>query len=90
MNKWLYAFYLMETSRKGISSLQLSKELGITQKSAWFLGHRLREACGKDLQILSGVVEVDETYIGGKELKGTDKTPTKQELKEKFRFRRSK
>ena len=67
LNKWLYAFYLMETSRKGISSSQLSKELGITQKSAWFLGHRLREACGKDLQILSGVVEVDETYIGGKE-----------------------
>jgi len=45
---WLYTMYLMLTSRKGISSLQLSKEIGITQKSAWFVLHRLREACGND------------------------------------------
>lgn len=67
LHKWLYAMYLLVTSRKGISSLQLSKEIGITQKSAWFLLHRLREACGKDLTVLQGIVEVDEAYFGGRE-----------------------
>lgn len=65
LHKWIYAMYLLVTSRKGISSLQLSKEIGITQKSAWFLLQRLREACGKKLELLRGSVEVDETYIGG-------------------------
>jgi len=46
LHKWIYAMYLLVTARKGISSLQLSKEIGITQKSAWFVLHRLREACG--------------------------------------------
>ena len=67
LHKWIYAMYLLVTSRKGISSLQLSKEIGITQKSAWFLLHRLREACGNDLTVLQGIVEVDEAYFGGKE-----------------------
>lgn len=67
LHKWLYAMYLLVTARKGISSLQLSKEISITQKSAWFMLHRLREACGDDLDELRGIVEVDETYIGGKE-----------------------
>ena len=44
LHKWLYAMYLLVTARKGISSLQLSKEIGITQKSAWFVLQRLREA----------------------------------------------
>ena len=48
LNKWLYAMYFLATARKGISSLQLSKEIGITQKSAWFLLQRLREACGSN------------------------------------------
>lgn len=68
LHKWVYAMYLLVTSRKGVSSLQLSKEIGITQKSAWFVLHRLREACGDKLTVLSGIVEVDETYIGGKEI----------------------
>jgi transposase-like protein len=67
LQKWLYAMYLLVTSRKGISSLQLSKEIGITQKSAWFVLHRIREACGKELGMLRGTVEVDETYVGGVE-----------------------
>ena len=67
LHKWLYAMYLLVTSRKGISSLQLSKEIGITQKTAWFLLHRLREACGNDLTKLQGIVEIDETFVGGKE-----------------------
>ncbi len=67
LHKWVYAMYLLVTARKGISSVQLSKEIGITQKSAWFVLQRLREACGNDLTMLCGVVEMDETYIGGKE-----------------------
>jgi len=67
IRKWFMALYLVCTARKGISSLQLSKELGITQKSAWFLLHRIREASASETGKLSGIVEVDETYIGGKE-----------------------
>ena len=68
LHKWLYAMYLLVTARKGISSLQLSKEIGVTQKSAWFMLHRLREACGgPNLTKLRGIIEVDECFIGGKE-----------------------
>jgi transposase-like protein len=67
LHKWLYAMYLLVTARKGISSMQLAKEIGITQKSAWFVLHRLREACGKDLDKLRGQVEIDETFVGGLE-----------------------
>jgi transposase-like protein len=67
LHKWLYAMYLLVTARKGISSLQLSKEIGVTQKSAWFVLHRLREACGDELPKLQGIVEIDETFIGGRE-----------------------
>lgn len=67
LDKWLYAMYLLATARKGVSSMRLSKEIGITQKSAWFMLHRLREACKDDGKQLAGVVEIDETYIGGKE-----------------------
>ena len=67
LHKWLYAMYLLMTARKGISSMQLSKEIGVTQKSAWFMLGRIREACGQDLGKLNGIVEIDETYVGGKE-----------------------
>jgi transposase-like protein len=68
LHKWLYAMYLLVTSRKGISSLQLAKEIGVTQKSAWFMLHRLREACGgSKLTKLKGIIEIDECFVGGKE-----------------------
>ena len=67
LQKWIYAMYLLMTARKGISSVQLAKEIGVTQKSAWFLLHRIREACGPNLEKLGGIVEIDETYVGGKE-----------------------
>lgn len=70
LDKWLYAMYLISTSRKGVSSLQLSKELGVTQKTAWFMLQRIRQACGSGeyQALLSGIIEADETYIGGKEM----------------------
>lgn len=67
LHKWLYAMYLLVTARKGISSLQLAKQIGVTQKTAWFMLQRLREACGNDPTKMAGIVECDETYIGGKE-----------------------
>ena len=68
LHKWLYAIYLLVTARKGISSMQLSKELSVTQTTAWFMLGRLRDACEGDVGMLSGIVEADETYIGGKEM----------------------
>jgi len=67
LRTWLYAMYLIQTSRKGISALQLSKELGICYKTAWFLCHRIRAACAQGRELLKGLVEIDETYIGGLE-----------------------
>ena len=65
LHKWIYAMYLLVTSRKGISSLQLHSQIGVTQKTAWFMLQRLREACGNDATKLSGLVEIDEMYVGG-------------------------
>jgi transposase-like protein len=69
LHKWVYAMYLLVTARKGISSLQLSKEIGVTQKTAWFILGRLREACSTPDSIdkLRGIVEVDECFVGGLE-----------------------
>lgn len=67
LNKWLYAMYLLVTARKGISSVQLHAEIGVTQKTAWFMLQRLREACGNDPTELTGIVEIDECYVGGTE-----------------------
>lgn len=63
---WLLAMYIMGISRKGISSVQMSKQLGVTQKTAWYMAHRIREACDSH-EKLAGTIEADETYIGGKE-----------------------
>ncbi|MDE0152491.1 MAG: IS1595 family transposase [Gammaproteobacteria bacterium] len=64
---WVVTLYYMLTARKGISSMQLSKELGVQQKTAWYLLQRIREACAEDGGKLFGVVEIDEAYLGGKE-----------------------
>ncbi len=67
IQRWLMAAYLMTAARKGISSVQLGKQLGVTQKTAWFLEHRIREALQDRGGLLGPEVEVDETYMGGKE-----------------------
>lgn len=71
LNKWLLASYLMASCKKGVSALQLSRQLGVTYKTAWFMAHRLREAMTEaNPEPLGGkgkIVEADETYVGGKE-----------------------
>ncbi len=69
LRKWFIAVYLLASHKKGISSLQLSRDIGVTQKTAWFMLHRLRHASKTKAfnQPLKNIVEVDETYIGGKE-----------------------
>ncbi len=64
---WAIAIYLLSTNLKGVSSMKLHRDLGITQKSAWHLAHRLRKSFEVNEVPFSGPVEVDETYIGGKE-----------------------
>ena len=66
LRQWLLAIYYLTTARKGISSIQLAKEVGCTQKTAWFLEHRIRAACTGDGPPLFGEVEADESYFGGK------------------------
>ena len=64
---WAIALYQITTNLKGVSSMKLHRDLGITQRSAWFLAHRVREAWGNHGSMYPGPVEVDETFIGGKE-----------------------
>lgn len=84
LRKWMLASYLLAVSKKSISSIELSKALGITQKSAWYLLHKIRYAMkNAESKQLQGVVEVDETYCGprkpryrgSKRGRGTDKAP---------------
>lgn len=70
LNVWLQAMQLMGSSKKGISSKQLERMLGVTYQTAWFMSHRIREAMKQTGGILGGggkVIEADETYVGGKE-----------------------
>ncbi|MCY3803184.1 MAG: IS1595 family transposase [Gammaproteobacteria bacterium] len=66
LQHWVIAIYMATTNLKGISSMKLSRELGITQKSAWYMLQRIREAFDEGDGLLRGTVEVDETYMGGK------------------------
>src|SRR6202451_3748706 len=79
VHKWFQAAHLLTSSKKGISSHQLHRTLGVTYKTAWFLAHRIREAMKDGSTALlggpgtSGIVEADETYLG--KIKGQGKGP---------------
>ena len=66
---WAIAIYLLATGLKGVSSMHLHRDLNVTQKTAWYLAHRIRETWSEDDSIpkVSGAVELDESYFGGKE-----------------------
>ena len=69
LQKWVIAMYLLSTNLKGVSSMKLHRDLGVTQKTAWFLAQKIRQGWLEgqgDSDKLDGIVEVDETYIGGK------------------------
>ena len=63
---WMIATFLLSTNLKSVSSMKLHRDLEITQKTAWFLAHRIRRALDRDGDMFAGPVEVDETYFGGK------------------------
>lgn len=65
--KWALAIYILTTNIKGTSSMKLHRDIRVTQKTAWFMAHRIRESWATKAQPFSGPVEVDETYIGGLE-----------------------
>ena len=67
LRKWVIAVYLQLTSLKGVASMKLHRDLNITQKTAWFMEHRIREAYMGVEDQFDGIVEVDETYMGGLE-----------------------
>jgi len=80
LQKWFLAIWIVTSHKKGISSLQLGRDLNITQKSAWFMLQRIRNCFGlNDNNQLDNEVEVDEAYVGGKDKKtkngGSEKTP---------------
>lgn len=64
--KWALALFLFATSLKGVSSMKLHRDLGVTQKTAWFMAHRIRDAWTDHGEPFDGPVEADETYMGGK------------------------
>jgi transposase-like protein len=65
--KWFIAIYLFSSMKKGISSIQLGKYIEVTQKTAWFMLHRIREVMSSGNSPFDGITEVDEAYFGGKE-----------------------
>ena len=67
LSKWAVAIFQLTTNLKGVSSMKLHRDLGVSQPTAWHMAHRIRKAWESDGGLFSGPVEVDETYIGGKE-----------------------
>ena len=67
LSTWALAYFLFSTNLKGVSSMKLHRDLGISQKSAWHLAHRIRESWNETAERFAGPVEADETYVGGKE-----------------------
>lgn len=82
LTKWLVAFHLMTSSKKGFSAHQLHRTIGVTYKTAWFMAHRIRLAMDQaGSEPLSGIVEVDETYVGGKPRKHARPPRTAREFR---------
>lgn len=77
---WFHAIYLFSTSKNGVSAKELERQLGVTYKCAWRMAHEIRKLMGQDGGRLTGIVEADETYVGGRKKdgkrgRGTSKIP---------------
>lgn len=70
LQKWFLAISLILNAKKGISARQLARDLEVNKDTAWYMGMRIRKSMLADHKLLQGIVEVDETYIGGKPRKG--------------------
>jgi hypothetical protein len=75
VQKWFLAISLILDAKKGISARQLGRHLEVNKNTAWYMGMRIRRALIEDGKLLRGIVEMDETYIGGKPRKGSDTRP---------------
>src|ERR1700686_856219 len=86
LHKWLLAFHLLCSSKKGMSAHQLHRMLGVTYKSAWFMAHRIRYAMSQEplSSKLEGIVEIDEAYVGGKFRTGSHVTKPGERPKDRL------
>ncbi|HUD18823.1 MAG TPA: IS1595 family transposase [Patescibacteria group bacterium] len=66
LKNWFYALYLFSTSKNGVSAMELQRQLGVTYKCAWRMAKQIRLLFEQNRQLLSGIVELDESYVGGK------------------------
>ena len=78
LQKWFMAMYLISSHKKGISSRQLSRDIDVTQKTAWFILHKIRTLFTQEDVVLDGVVECDEMYLGGRETNKHDSKKTEK------------
>ena len=87
LRKWFIAMYLISTHKKGISSVQLATDIAVTQKTAWFILHKVRTLFQQEDVVLEGTVECDEMYLGGRE---TNKHESKKTAKTQGRSTKTK
>ena len=66
LKTWFFAMFLISSSRNGVAALELQRQIGVTYKCAWRMMHQIRSLMGEELPYMTGTVEVDETYVGGK------------------------
>ena len=78
LQKWFMAMYLISSHKKGISSRQLSRDIDVMQKTAWFILHKIRTLFAQDDVVLGGVVECDEMYLGCRETNKHDSKKTEK------------
>ncbi len=76
LQKWFLAISLVLNAKKGISSRQLARDIEVNKNTAWYMGMRIRKAMIEHGELLKGIVEADETYVGGKPRKGNDRGPS--------------
>ncbi len=78
LQKWFLAITIILNAKKGVSARQLARDLEVNKNTAWYMAMRIRKAMTDDRELLEGIVEVDETYVGGKKRRGEDGGPAKR------------
>ena len=78
LRKWFLAISIILNAKKGISSRQLARDIGVNKNTAWYMGMRIRRAMLEDRELMNGFIEMDETFIGGKRTRNPDGSPPKR------------